>query len=276
MTQIPHWESFKIYLNGRNISERAKTEYLNSLSNFLNYEKVNNPGFSQSNNLNDIDELNIKEFKEYLLNILDYSPTTVNKVISNLNVYFKYLYSIKVTNQIPSLFIKSVPLKKADDLPLDIFEHPYLYLNRTDLKVYTRLLILCLIKGFTYEEALEINFYRKFLKLQFVDFELKFLNEYKNYIKPYSDYWKDNNLFLSRNFSAKSSLLQVQSLYRDLKTDSDILDMDLSIKKLNSASIIVSLGQKNPDEFQQYKISHLSESSFIYYSRLYRENKYKF
>src|SRR5699024_3531606 len=159
-------------------------EYMNSLTDFFNYTIQHNPDYKITEDIKDVHEMDVRLFKNFMLEELQLSASTINKVISNLNVYFKYLFSVKKTPEIPTLNINSVTVPKQSDFPVEVFlKLPY-YLQ-ADLSVYTRLLILIVAKGFNYKEAMQAGFYQKFNQLDFDEDETKFLNLYRNYIEPY-------------------------------------------------------------------------------------------
>jgi hypothetical protein len=209
-----------------------------------------------------------------MLENLKLSPSTINKVISNLNVYFKYLFSIKKTPEIPTLNVNSVTVPKQSDFPVQVFLKLSDYLEM-DLSVYTRLLILIVSKGFNYKEALQADFYKKFNQLQFNRDEKHFLDIYHSYIEPYKNYWDNDNLFLSRNKAANSPLLTVTALHRDLKRDSETTKLDLAPKKLYTTFILVALSTKTLSDDQLRALEALDTASVLYYRRLKRETNFE-
>ena len=273
MVKIPYLTGFEAYLKTRKISDKAHTEYMNSLTDFFNYTIQHNPDYKITEDIKDVHEMDVRLFKNFMLEELQLSASTINKVISNLNVYFKYLFSAKKTPEIPTLNINSVTVPKQSDFPVEVFlKLPY-YLQ-ADLSVYTRLLILIVAKGFNYKEAMQAGFYQKFNQLDFDEDETKFLNLYRNYIEPYKTYWDNDNLFLSRNRGANSPLLTVPAIHRDLKRDSKATKLDLSPKKLYTTFILLALSTKELSADQQRALDALDTPSLMYYRRLKRETNF--
>lgn len=273
MVKIPYLTGFEAYLKTRKISDKAHTEYMNSLTDFFNYTIQHNPNYKITEDIKDVHEMDVRLFKNFMLEELQLSASTINKVISNLNVYFKYLFSAKKTPEIPTLNINSVTVPKQSDFPVEVFlKLPY-YLQ-ADLSVYTRLLILIVAKGFNYKEAMQAGFYQKFNQLDFDEDETKFLNLYRNYIEPYKTYWDNDNLFLSRNRGANSPLLTVPAIHRDLKRDSEATKLDLSPKKLYTTFILLALSTKELSTDQQRALDALDTPSLMYYRRLKRETNF--
>ncbi|ATO46492.1 hypothetical protein C5L30_001131 [Companilactobacillus farciminis] len=273
MVKIPYLTGFEAYLKTRKISDKAHTEYMNSLTDFFNYTIQHNPDYKITEDIKDVHEMDVRLFKNFMLEELQLSASTINKVISNLNVYFKYLFSVKKTPEIPTLNINSVTVPKQSDFPVEVFlKLPY-YLQ-ADLSVYTRLLILIVAKGFNYKEAMQAGFYQKFNQLDFDEDETKFLNLYRNYIEPYKTYWDNDNLFLSRNRGANSPLLTVPAIHRDLKRDSEATKLDLSPKKLYTTFILLALSTKELSADQQRALDALDTPSLMYYRRLKRETNF--
>ncbi|WP_368791010.1 site-specific integrase [Companilactobacillus farciminis] len=273
MVKIPYLTGFEAYLKTRKISDKAHTEYMNSLTDFFNYTIQHNPDYKITEDIKDVHEMDVRLFKNFMLEELQLSASTINKVISNLNVYFKYLFSAKKTPEIPTLNINSVTVPKQSDFPVEVFlKLPY-YLQ-SDLSVYTRLLILIVAKGFNYKEAMQAGFYQKFNQLDFDEDETKFLNLYRNYIEPYKTYWDNDNLFLSRNRGANSPLLTVPAIHRDLKRDSKATKLDLSPKKLYTTFILLALSTKELSADQQRALDALDTPSLMYYRRLKRETNF--
>ncbi|QMT83991.1 phage integrase N-terminal SAM-like domain-containing protein [Companilactobacillus pabuli] len=273
MVKIPYLTGFEAYLKTRKISDKAHTEYMNSLTDFFNYTIQNNPDYKITEDIKDVHEMDVRLFKNFMLEDLKLSASTINKVISNLNVYFKYLFSAKKTPEIPTLNINSVTVPKQSDFPVEVFlKLPY-YLQ-ADLSVYTRLLILIVAKGFNYKEAMQSGFYQKFNQLDFDEDETKFLNIYRNYIESYKTYWNNDNLFLSRNRGANSPLLTVPAIHRDLKRDSETTKLDLSPKKLYTTFILLALSTKELSKDQKRALDALDTPSLMYYRRLKRETNF--
>jgi len=273
MVKIPYLSGFEAYLKNRHISPKAHTEYMNSLNDFFTYTIQHNNDYKISEDIKDVHEMDVRLFKNFMLENLQLSPSTINKVISNLNVYFKYLFSVKKTPEIPTLNINSVTVPKQTDFPTVVFLKLSYYLQ-ADLSVYTRLLILIISKGFNYKEALMPDFYKKFNQLKFDKDEQKFLNVYKDYITPYKSFWDNDNLFLSRNRGANTPLLTVPALHRDLKRDSDSTNLDLAPKKLYTTFILLALSTNSLSEDQERALDALDTASVLYYRRLKRETNF--
>lgn len=275
MTKIPYITGFNAYLKTRKISDRAHTEYLNSLHDFFDYMIEHNADFKVSEDVKEIHEEDIRSFKNFLDSNLQLSPSTINKVLSNLNVYFKYLFSIKKNLEIPTMNVNSLTVKAQENFPTEVFENLPKYLSDEDLNVYTLLLILIISKGYSYQEALSEGFYSEFQNLSFSTDERKFISIYHTFIKPYADFWNNGNLFLSRNKGAKSPLLSVSALHRNLKNDSEILKLDLTPKKLYTTFVLITLSAQEPSDFQLKFINNMSTSSLLYYRRVLRESDFK-
>lgn len=273
MVKIPYLTAFEAYLKTRHISDKAHTEYLNSLNDFFTYTIQHNNDYKISEKITDVHEMDVRLFKDFMLENLQLSPSTINKVLSNLNVYFKYLFSVKKTPEIPTLNINSVTVPKQADFPVAVFLKLPHYLQ-ADLSIYTRLLILIVAKGFNYKEALEPDFYLKFNQLTFDEDEQRFLKLYQTYIEPYKTYWKNDNLFLSRNRGANTPLLTVAALHRDLKRDSEKTGLDLAPKKLYTTYILLALSTRELSADQQRTLDALDTPSLMYYRRLKRETDF--
>ena len=273
MVKIPYLTGFEAYLKTRHISDKAHTEYMNSLTDFFNYTIQHNNDYKITEDIKDVHEMDVRLFKNFMLDNLKLSASTINKVISNLNVYFKYLFSTKKTPEIPTLNINSVTVPKQSDFPVEVFLKLSYYL-KADLSVYTRLLILIVSKGFNYKEAMQPDFYKRFNQLTFNDDEQQFLNLYKSYVEPYRTYWNNNNLFLSRNRAANTPLLTVTALHRDLKRDSEATNLDLSPKKLYTTYILLALSTRALSDDQQRALDALDTPSLMYYRRLKRETNF--
>ncbi|KRO00615.1 site-specific integrase [Companilactobacillus kimchiensis] len=273
MVKIPYLSGFEAYLKTRQISPKAHTEYMNSLNDFFTYTIQHNNDYKISEDIKDVHEMDVRLFKNFMLDNLQLSPSTINKVISNLNVYFKYLFGVKKSPEIPTLNINSVTVAKQSDFPTVVFLKLPDYLA-APLSIYTRLLILIISKGFNYKDALEPNFYQKFEQMKFDDAEERFLNLYKAYVEPYRSYWNNDNLFLSRNRGANTPLLTVSALHRDLKRDSDTTKLDLAPKKLYTTFILLALSTRNLSDDQQNALDALDTPSLMYYRRLKRETNF--
>lgn len=273
MVKIPYLTGFEAYLKTRHISPRAHTEYMNSLNDFFNFTVQHNNDYKISEDIKDVHEMDVRLFKNFMLDNLKLSASTINKVISNLNVYFKYLFSVKRTPEIPTLNINSVTVPKQSDFPVAVFLKLPEYL-KSDLSVYTRLLILIIAKGFNYKEAMSADFYKKFNQIPFDEDERQFLNLYERYVEPYRSFWNNDNLFLSRNRGANTPLLTIPAIYRDLKRDSETTNLDLAPKKLYTTFILLALSTHDLTADQQRALDALDTPSLMYYRRLKRETNF--
>lgn len=274
MTKIPYITGFNAYLKTRNISTRANDEYLNSLHDFFDYVVEQDDDFKVSNDVSVIHEIDIRQYKDYLIRDLNLSPSTINKILSNLNIYFKYLFTTKINREFPTMNVNSLNVPTQNNFPIDVFENLPKYINDVGLHVYTRLLILIISKGYSYQEAMSKGFFKKFNNLEFSSEEKTFLDEYHDFIEPLRTYWNCSDLFLSRNKGAKSPLLSVSALHRDLKADSLATGLDLTPKKLYTTFVLLVLSQQQPTDEQTAFINNLDASSLIYYRRLLRETNF--
>lgn len=275
MTKIPYITGFNAYLKTRHISERSHDEYLNSLHDFFDYLVEHNANFQIDQDVAKVHDVDILEYKHLLDQEQKLSPATINKILSNLNIYFKYLFTNRLTKDLPTLNVNSLSVPTQSDFPTDVFLNEQKYLNDINLKIYTRLLILVTSKGFNYQDALKDGFYRQFNTLSFNDFEKTFLDEYHDFIAPLRQYWQNDNLFLSRNKAAKSAILTIPALYRDLKNDSQKTNLDLSAKKLYTTYILLLLSCDTPDQAQLEQIRQMEPASLLYYRRLLRESDFQ-
>lgn len=275
MTKIPYITGFNAYLKTRRISKRAHDEYLNSLHDFMDYLVEHNPQFKATLSTKVINDVDVLEYKSFLDHTLHLSPSTINKILSNLNIYFKYLFANKLIDTLPTLNVNSLKVPIQDDFPVEIFLNLNDYLDNETLHIYPRLLILIISKGYHYQTALEDGFYQTFASLDFSATERKFLQEYHDFISPWQNYWNTKNLFLSRNKGAKSPLLSTAALHRDLKKDSDMLNLELTPKKLYTTFILILLSKNDPTDAELGIIERLSTSSLLYYRRLLRETDFE-
>lgn len=275
MTKIPYITGFNAYLKTRHISPRAHDEYLNSLHDFMDYLIEHNQQFKMSQNTKDIQDIDALEYKAFLEKELNLSPSTINKILSNINIYFKYLFANHFTQGLPTLNVNSLKVPAQSNFPTDIFLNLDYYLLDQELSVYTRLLILIISKGYSYQIALSDGFYHTFSSLTFSKDEQQFLNEYHTFINPLQLQWHSSNLFLARNKGAKSEILTTAALHRDLKKDSEKLDLELTPKKLYTTFILLLLSKKDLSENEKNIINDLSTSSLLYYRRLLRETDFE-
>ncbi|WP_125767959.1 phage integrase N-terminal SAM-like domain-containing protein [Companilactobacillus furfuricola] len=275
MTKIPYITGFNAYLKTRHISARAHDEYLNSLHDFLDYLVEHDQLFKSTLDTHSIHDVDVLEYKSFLEHKLRLSPSTINKVLSNLNIYFKYLFANKLIDDLPTLNINSLKVPLQDNFPVEIFLNLDDYLTNQNLHVYPRLLMLIISKGFHYQTALSDGFYQTFTSLKFSSRQRQFLQEYHDFIEPWQSYWNTKNLFLSRNKGAKSPLLSTAALHRDLKKDSEKLDLELTPKKLYTTFILILLSKREPTDDDLAIIDQLSASSLLYYRRLLRETDFE-
>ena len=99
----PYQQYFRRFLDQQELSPLTIKTYDTSLTNLFNYLRANRPLLAQQPTLNNLTETDVRAYLNYLRDDKQITMTTYNKILSQLNCYFRYLF----THQLISAFVAS-------------------------------------------------------------------------------------------------------------------------------------------------------------------------
>lgn len=238
--QIPYQDIFENMLrNQKTLEDKTINSILSDVDRF--FEFTNNLHGKNHVKINDVDEIDVKAYLRFLIDDKQIKNSTYNKVLSHLNTYFKFIFSMKLSPNYPTLNIKGKGKhhSKLQSVPTNWTKYlPEILLN-SEISYYTRLTLLLLKNYYPIKDIIAPGFYRNLNSLQFTDAEAKFLKEFRTFITPLQEKQKTNDLFIKqRQQDISHPQLSLPALHKYLKKDQPLLDFDLSPKKLRQQVII--------------------------------------
>ncbi|MBS0955012.1 phage integrase N-terminal SAM-like domain-containing protein [Lactiplantibacillus plantarum] len=270
LIKFPYQKSFFDSLKQRNIKESTLFQYENTLSDFFNYQQNFNDAFAKDQLLEDFTENDIQSYLAMLSQQRHYENTTVNKALSNIKVYFGFLFEHRVITTLPTYAIESKPLpasNKTTNWPELLPE----WLTNSDLHPYTRIYLLLITRGFTTQEILTPDFYKIFNGLKFNETEQIAIDDLYNYNKPLQNKYQCQNLFLKSVPRGVGYTLTLAAFHRYLNTDSERLGFALKPSQLRNNFMLWYLAKhRNENPGQTMERLRLDIISMQYYQNQLR------
>lgn len=224
--KFPYQKSFFKLLTQKGTDESTLVQYEKTLSDFFNYEQHFNETFARDQLLADFTENDIRSYLSMLATKRDYQITTVNKCLSNLRVYFGFLFEHRIITTLPTYAIKTKTIP-AKNLATNWPELLPTWLTNKDLHPYTRVYLLLIAKGFKNNEIFAPGFYKDFYKLDFSPNEKIAVADLKQYNRPLQENYNSHELFLKTHARGVGYTLSLPALHRYLQTDSQRLGIPI-------------------------------------------------
>ncbi|EEW53147.1 site-specific integrase [Limosilactobacillus antri] len=266
----PYQKAFRRFLSQQDLSPLTIKTYDTSLTNLFSYLQANRPQFARQPTLANLTETDVRAYLSYLQADKQITMTTYNKILSQLNRYFRYLFTHQLINDYPTLTlhgravapnqrVASKWLAKLDQLLAD--DH---------LHYYTRLTLLLSKYGYTVGEFLQPGFNRVFEQLTLkTPAEEKFRQQFLAYIAPRQQLQVSPDLFLKQRFNPTAPRLSNPALHKFLHQDEEYLGFSLAPKYLHQSYVLLYLASHRQDSDQQLaEALQLDPSSLLYYKRL--------
>lgn len=264
----PYQEVFERYLNRQELAQPTIAEYRSVLTDLFNFLSNFNAGYQADHRVATLLDRDIEQYLAMLVNQRQVTNGTYNKMLSHINIYFKYLFTHNLITHYPTLMLKG---KSHDDLkaPTTKWLHlmPAILANR-QLAVYTRLTLLLSSRYYTISEFLTPGFYQQLNTADFKDDERAFWQEYQQFIRPLQERQHSQDLFLKQRLAGDPHLTAA-SLHKYLKPDEKLLGFALTPTRLYQSAILDYLLQHpNLSDQQLVKKLRLDPQSLNYYRQL--------
>ncbi|WP_249270806.1 site-specific integrase [Lactiplantibacillus plantarum] len=120
LIKFPYQKSFFDSLKQRNIEESTLFQYENTLSDFFNYQQNFNDDFAKDQLLEDFTENGIQSYLTMLSQQRHYQNTAVNKALSNIKVYFGFLFEHRVIITHPLMVLNLNHCLPETNLPIGL------------------------------------------------------------------------------------------------------------------------------------------------------------
>lgn len=271
INNYPYQNSFENYLkNIQKTSPATIEQYTHTLTRLFKYLSNFNSSYQKHHKVNLL--LN-RDIEDYLNNLIQYNHlrnSTYNKMLSHINMYFKFLVKYGFSHELPTLFIKSKKNKSDFKANINWIQNIDEILKRKDIRQYTKMTLLLNSKGYSYKAFLQPGFYKEMKFINFSDTEKAYLNEFKKFIYPLQLKQNSKDIFLKSRFCGNTATLNLPALHRYLKLDEKTLKMNLNPSKLHADYMVYFIHQyKNDTDFQLAEKLGIDFSSVNYYRKLY-------
>lgn len=267
----PYQDSFETMLTGQELADLTIAEYRSVLTDLFNYLSLFNVGYQRDHRVDAIFERDVEQYLGMLVTERHVTNGTYNKILSHINIYFKYLFTHQLISQYPTVTLKG---KSKEDLqPPSIkwlYALPELLAN-SDLSYYTRLTMLLAHRGFSVSEMLTPGFYKELEPSAFESYEMAFWQDFQRFIEPIQARQNSKDIFLKQRLSTDPHLT-LPGLHKYLKPDEVKLGITLNPTKLYQSAILdfVINHPKMPDSELMTRF-RLDPQSIDYYRKLARK-----
>lgn len=266
----PYQDAFERALNAREIAQSTRDEYTGTLQDFFHYLENFNPTYQASHQVNDLQTQDVEQYLAMLTNQRQIQNMTYNKVLSHLNVYFKFLFSHGWTPYLPTLDLKSKT--KDESRPVNfrwVADLPDLLTDQR-LHVYTRLTLLLIAHGYPVQVFLAPHFTAQLTTTDWPVNEQTFLTELRAFITPLQDRFQCPDWFLKQR-AATDPHLTLAGLHKYLRPNEAVAGFRLSPSTLYQGYLVAYLRQHPRLSDQEATDQlHLEPDSIDYYRKLAR------
>lgn len=264
----PYQEIFERYLNRQELAQPTIAEYRSVLTDLFNFLSNFNASYQVDHRVATLLDRDVEQYLAMLVNQRQVTNGTYNKMLSHINIYFKYLFTHDLITHYPTLTLKG---KSHDDLkaPTTKWLHlmPTILANQ-QLAVYTRFTLLLSSRFYTISEFLTPGFYQQLNPKSFNPSEQTFWQDYQQFIRPLQKRQHSQDLFLKQRLAGDPHLTAA-GLHKYLKPDEKLLGFSLTPTRLYQSAILDFLLQHPSLSDQQLSEKlRLDPQSLTYYRQL--------
>lgn len=264
----PYQDAFNRTLQQRAMAQATEDEYNATLTDFFKYLENFNPTYQRDHRVNQLQTPDVEQYLTMLVDARKIQNQTYNKVLSHLNVYFKFLFSHSWTPYLPTLDLKSKPKQAAQPLNYRWVDDLDSLLADPRLHVYTRLTLLLVAHGYPVQAFLQPNFTANLKTQSWSAPAQQFLNELQAFLAPLQQRFQSNDWFLKQRAAADPHLT-LPGLHKYLKPDEAVVGFALSPTVLYQGYLVNYL-RRHPQLSDRDAVAalHLEPDSIDYYRRL--------
>lgn len=241
-----------------------------TLTNFFNYLMANRPDFAHQPELANLTEGDVRAYLNMLQNEEKITLSTYNKILSQMNRYFRYLFTHQLITTYPTLTLHGKAVAPNQRVTTKWLYNLPTILADQNVHFYTRLTLLLTKHGYTVNEFLQPGFYRIYQQLPLAnEAEQQFVQAFAGYHKPLQELQNSPDLFLKQRYQPDNPRLSNAALHKYLRQDEQYLGMRLAPKYLHQSYILAQL-QKHRDlgDAELADRLKLDPASLLYYKRL--------
>lgn len=270
---FPYKERFINYLkNNRLLANSTVKDLTEDVQRLFNYLRENNPTYQSTADLNQITELEIKEYLSWLQIQRQIKNSTYNKILTHLNSYFVFLFQNGLATTLPTIGMKGMKKRKATPPAkgtVNWTKNLADYLANDQLAYYTRMTLLLTAHYFTTAEFIQSDFYRQLNEINWHPFETEFLKQFAKEHETAVKLQHSKAIFLKERINLVNPTLSLAGLHKILKKDQPKVDLPLKPSVLYQNAILnyIHHHQNLSDERLMHDL-RLSRESLNYYRGL--------
>lgn len=268
MATYPLQTAFRVFLQQEGLAKITIHNYDQTISQLFSFLAANhNEG---PIDINTVTTNNLRQYVDYLRAHKRLNDRTYNKLLSQLNRYFQFLFTHGASNQLPTLPLHGQAQEKKTAASQEWLNKLDLILKDDAVHPYTRLTLLLCAHGYTSQEFLQAGFYREFQQLDLkTEPERQFKQSFTSFIQPLQARQKCHDLFLKHRYDPDHPRLTAPALHKYLQHDRSYLGFNVNPQALHRSYILTFL-QSHPDDSDNRLMStlRLDPSSLLYYRRL--------
>ncbi|WP_125573595.1 site-specific integrase [Levilactobacillus huananensis] len=266
----PYQNAFNRVLRERTMAQATFDDYNTTLTDFFKYLENFNPTYQRDHRVNQLQTADVQQYLAMLVDQRHIQNQTYNKVLSHLNVYFKFLFSHGWTPYLPTLDLKSKPKQATPPVNFRWVDTLDDLLADRRLHVYTRLTLLLIAHGFSAQLFLKPHFAAQ-LSTTTTDWSpaaQTFLQEFRVFITPLQARFQTSDWFLKQR-AAPDPHLTLPGLHKYLKPDEALTGFALGPTGLYQGYLVNYL-RHHPRQSDREVITtlHLDPDTIDYYRRL--------
>lgn len=266
----PYQKTFLNYLQQNELASITRHSYDQTLTELFAYLTTHNQGFAANPTVTNIFNRDITQYLSMLVEEHQIQPTTYNKLLSQINRYFKFLFTHGLTSNLPTLELHGQTRFSNETLNLKWLQLLPTLLADENLHYYTKLTLFLISKGYRVNEFMQPNFYLEWQKITITGTdEQQFKTSFTNFIVPLQRRQHSDDIFLKQRLNINEPRLTVPGLHKYLKPDSQYVGFDLTPKKLQQSYILQMLLQLSDQSASvlEQKLN-LDPQSLLYYQHL--------
>ncbi|WP_367295592.1 phage integrase N-terminal SAM-like domain-containing protein [Levilactobacillus yonginensis] len=266
--EYPYQDAFNRTLADRSMATATRDEYTATLKDFFHYLENFNPTYQRDHRVNQLQTPDVEQYLAMLVDARQIQNQTYNKILSHLNVYFKFLFSHRWTPYLPTLDLKSKPKQAAQPVNYRWVDTLADFLADQRLHVYTRLTLLLIAHGYPVQVFLQPDFTANLITADWSATDQAFLQEFRVFVTPLQDRFQTGDWFLKQRAAADPHLT-LPGLHKYLKPDERIIGFALSPTVLYQGYLVNYL-RRHPQKTDREVVAtlNLEPDSIDYYRRL--------
>lgn len=270
--KYPFSNTFINYLKTEDKSPATITSFNQTIDSFFAYLTENNPGFVTNPVVENIFDRDIESFLQSF-GTSNLSNSTYNKLLSQLNTYFKFLFSRNLNPNLPTVDLHGKQKSAQQSWSFTWLEKLTDILIDERVSPYTKMTLFLLSRGFTTQEFLQPGFQAVLATIRpRSTVEQNFLTDFAEFIQPLQEQQQTTDIFLKQRLNPANPNLTLPALHKYLKKDAEYLGFNIIPKHLHQSYILNFLNRHTMLSNQQLQAElRLDPASLQYYQQLQRQ-----